>query len=312
MEQDFRKLVNPVDPYSGAGLASSLHVDNIIVFNRTSTEMMRPREISHNYHRRFVLVIPIEQTGDVHVEGVSYLLKPGVAHLIFPYQFHHFLDTRKGDLKWLFITFDCRESRAIESLRNSTRVVNDAAAALIKQVLHEYVSRGSGVFGGLELVYMVSCLLRVLLSSPESDSMSRSARDEADSRGELLREVNRYVRENLHRPLSITDVAEHTGYSASYLRAVFRKELGVSLGSYMRDSRLSVAAAMLSDLSQHSVEETAKACGFTSIFTFSRAFKKAMGVSPSVYGKLHAEDERDSAGNLGSGAPDVRGPAVRS
>jgi len=57
----------------------------------------------------------------------------------------------------------------------------------------------------------------------------------------------------------------------------------VSLGAYMRESRLSVAASMLVSTDQSSVERIAKACGFVSIFAFSRAFKKAMGHSPRAY-----------------------------
>ena len=43
---------------------------------------------------------------------------------------------------------------------------------------------------------------------------------------------------------------------------------------------------MLADPNRASIEEIAKACGFESIFAFSRAFKKTMGMSPSAYGKF--------------------------
>lgn len=60
----------------------------------------------------------------------------------------------------------------------------------------------------------------------------------------------------------------------------------MSLGSYMRESRLSIAASMLSDPNRESIEEIARACGFESIYAFSRAFKNVMGMSPSAYCKF--------------------------
>ncbi|MDR0353480.1 MAG: helix-turn-helix transcriptional regulator, partial [Opitutaceae bacterium] len=94
------------------------------------------------------------------------------------------------------------------------------------------------------------------------------------------------MRANLDKKLAIADLARHTGYSVSYLRAIFRREIGVSLGSYMRDSRLSMAASMLSAPGHGSIEEIARSCGFNSLFAFSRAFKTAMGMPPTAYLKF--------------------------
>lgn len=49
------------------------------------------------------------------------------------------------------------------------------------------------------------------------------------------------------KPIAIGDLAESPGYSVSCLRAVFREWLGVSLGKYIRESRLSEAAQLLQD-----------------------------------------------------------------
>ena len=112
-----------------------------------------------------------------------------------------------------------------------------------------------------------------------------------DTHGAILQSINAYVRANLNKSLTISDLAKHTGYSVSHLRSVFRQQFGSSLGSYMRESRLSAAASMLSDPGHDSIEAIAKACGFTSIWAFSRAFKSAMGRSPRAYQQYLAEQE---------------------
>jgi len=93
------------------------------------------------------------------------------------------------------------------------------------------------------------------------------------------------VRENLHRAVTIGDLAEELGYSVSHLRAVFRDRLGVSLGRYMRESRLSEAAKLLQN-SEFNVGEIGERCGFESLYAFSRAFRKAYGLPPRSYRQL--------------------------
>ena len=160
-------------------------------------------------------------------------------------------------------------------------------------MLGEYVSLPPGAERSLNLIPRFSRFLRRLLSCREAVGAIESGSPGGDLRGTILERINAYVRSHLAQPVTIPSLARHMGYSESYMRAIFRRELGVSLGAYMRESRLSVAASMLAEQDRDSVEEIARACGFKSIFVFSRAFKKAMGVSPRAYGKsVHSPGRR--------------------
>ncbi len=280
-------LVNPVNLFSGAKLGEALVADNVLLFKRTSTEMMRPHGVTHNYHHRFELVIPLSKAGRIHVDGRSYMLDCGRTCLIFPHQFHHYLDIETGELNWLFITFECRRADRLEPLRNSPRALEGAALEMLGGLVENHLSSAPGPERDFELVVALSRLLRELLEARAVNCVvAPRAMAGQETHGEILRAINSHVRANLDRTLTIADLAKHTGYSISYLRAIFRKEIGVSLGSYMRDSRMSTAASMLSDPDHGSVEEIAKACGFGSLFAFSRAFKTVMGVPPTAYHKL--------------------------
>lgn len=283
--ETIRGLVNPVDLFSGAKLEDTLLVQNVVVFKRTSVKMLRPQGVTHNYHHRFELVIPLRKTGRIHVDGVGYMLAPGQVFLIFPHQFHHYLDVESKGINWLFITFELANPEQVLPLRNSPRTIGSAEEEHLHLMMKEYLTRVPAAKRSFNLIVKVSELLQQVLSaSPAECAVSRDSQD-ADPKGAILQSINRYVRAHINEPLTIADLATHTGYSISHLRAVFRQELGVSLGGYMRDSRLSLAASMLADQNRDSIQSIAKACGFVSIFAFSRAFKKAMGLSPSVYSK---------------------------
>jgi AraC-like DNA-binding protein len=287
IELSLRELVNPINLFSGAKLDEALVVDNVLLFKRTSTEMMRPHGVTHNYHHRFELVVPLSKAGRIHVDGHDYMLGRGRAHLIFPHQFHHYLDIEMGELSWLFITFECKHAGKLAPLRGSPRAMEGGTLEILTGLIKNYLSVAPGPERNFELVFEVSRLLHCLLESREVNcEVVPGGMAGQETHGEILRAINDYVRANLGKNLTIADLAEHTGYSISYLRAIFRREIGVSLGSYMRDSRMSTAAAMLSDPDHGSVKKIAKACGFGSLFAFSRAFKTAMGVPPTAYHKL--------------------------
>ncbi|MBP7143029.1 MAG: AraC family transcriptional regulator [Opitutaceae bacterium] len=280
------RIGNPSDLFSGARIGEVLLADNIVVFKRTSAAMLRPQGVTHNYHHRFELVLPLVRGGRIHVDDHSFGLVPGQAMLIFPHQFHHYLDVEAGPIRWLFITFESSWDRTLLPLRNSPRVLARRDVALLREMVGTLPGSSAVTERKLGLILKVSELLRQLLDARPAAAVVVGGAESGDPHGPLLESINVHVRANLNQPLRIADLAAHTGYSVSHLRAVFRKQYGVSLGGYMRNSRLSVAASTLAREQHGRIEDIAKTCGFDSIFTFSRAFKKALGVSPREYGRL--------------------------
>lgn len=133
--------------------------------------------------------------------------------------------------------------------------------------------------------YELARLLERLLKAPAIAKDRLDIRSGDNVREPLLESINQYVRAHLSAALSIGDIAAALGYSASHLRSVFRDRLGVSLGRYVRHSRLSEAAQRLqnTDIAISAVSEN---CGFESLHAFSRAFRKTYGVPPRIYRNL--------------------------
>ena len=84
--------------------------------------------------------------------------------------------------------------------------------------------------------------------------------------------------------IQINELAALCGISESYFRRIFQGEFGCSPIQYVRNLRISRAKELLkSDL--YSISDVAELSGFHDECYFSREFKKAVGVSPSVYNK---------------------------
>jgi AraC family transcriptional regulator len=97
------------------------------------------------------------------------------------------------------------------------------------------------------------------------------------------------VLELLHEPkaepVGLARVAEAVGVDASHLARVFRREYGVSVGTYVRRLRLDRAAARLAGSSE-TVARIAADEGFADQSHFTRAFKRHTGVTPARYRRI--------------------------
>lgn len=98
--------------------------------------------------------------------------------------------------------------------------------------------------------------------------------------------VRSFVRANYHQNITLDILEQHFGYSKYYIEKVFKKAYGTSVISYRNQKRMEAAVQLLA---KHTVSETAYMLGYSSIYTFSNAFRSAYGVSPTKYMSLHGK-----------------------
>ena len=99
-----------------------------------------------------------------------------------------------------------------------------------------------------------------------------------------VRRAINFIRNNYQRGIRVTDVADYVCVSRSYLHMLFQNNLGMPPQEFLIRFRVSRAKELLR-FTEMSVEEVAKACGYEDALTFSKAFKKVIGVPPSIYRK---------------------------
>jgi signal transduction histidine kinase/AraC-like DNA-binding protein len=107
----------------------------------------------------------------------------------------------------------------------------------------------------------------------------------------LVRQAMAYIHAHYAEPLTRTNIAAHIGVSASHMDRCFREELEMSASAYLSRYRIRQAKRMLTSVPP-SIAEVAYSVGFASSDSFSRAFKREVGVSPRTY----SQHERASTG----------------
>ncbi len=99
---------------------------------------------------------------------------------------------------------------------------------------------------------------------------------------ERVNTVIEYINANLHDKLEVKHLAELSHFSLYHFHRIIRVFLGESLGAYISRSRVETAAKLIR-YSKLSIEEIAYNVGFETPSSFSKAFKKHFGISPTYY-----------------------------
>ena len=90
------------------------------------------------------------------------------------------------------------------------------------------------------------------------------------------------------RSLNMENVAKQLAIGYETFRKQFRRQMGVSPADYRLRAKMRQACHMLD--AGFSIKETAGLTGYADVYTFTRQFKKTVGVTPGVYGKTNQPD----------------------
>jgi len=113
--------------------------------------------------------------------------------------------------------------------------------------------------------------------------LSKCLRKETGSvSSSLLNKILYYIDENLSKPLSLIDLAEHFNVSKSYIEKLFKQSLNTSVTVYINRTKMNHAAHLLRT-SLMNISEISAFLGYHDPAYFSRVFKKCFGQSPSKY-----------------------------
>lgn len=100
-----------------------------------------------------------------------------------------------------------------------------------------------------------------------------------------------YIKNHSHEKITLDDLAHRAGFSKYYYSRLFKTFTGMSFIDYLNNSRIEQFEKLIAN-PDTTITEAAYACGFNSISSFNRVFKKNKGFSPSQYlafGKNHDE-----------------------
>ena len=125
------------------------------------------------------------------------------------------------------------------------------------------------------------CLHSYLQATSGSEGEDGSATVE-----ERIREVLRYLEENMDRMVSRREAAKYVFLNEDYFSRVFRKETGMGYKEYLLKSKMDYAGKLLANTTMP-VTLIASKVGYENFTNFTQMFRKVMGATPTEYRKEH-------------------------
>ncbi len=113
----------------------------------------------------------------------------------------------------------------------------------------------------------------------------------SDALSAPIRQCCDYIRFHYQEKITTEILAEHVGYSCSYLSKKFKKELGESLTDYITRVKIEKATEILRNPNV-SIAEVSDFLGFASQSYFGVQFKRNVGITPGEYQKRGYIPER--------------------
>ena len=101
----------------------------------------------------------------------------------------------------------------------------------------------------------------------------------------VLEKIHQYLEENYSREISLDTVADVVNLSTSYLSFIFKEISGKSFVDYVNEFRIDQAKILLRETSLN-ISQIAEKVGYNSSNSFSKVFKKYVGISPGQFRKI--------------------------
>ncbi len=231
---------------------------------------------------------PLELTyvdkGSIHsvADGRDILLNQGELVIYGPNQWHMQYADVDMSPSYITITFDLVGEYPAE-LFNRKFSIPQSAVSVLQQMLREYDC--TDVYSGDMLICLLQMLLLTLLREQSRPVPAKLRTTNAvNSENEIIRRAQQYVSEHVREKLTVPLVARHVDVSPSYLTALFRKNLQISPGEYIRRIKLQESKQMIREDNMN-FTEIAAALQYSTVHHFSRQFKDKFGITPTEYAK---------------------------
>lgn len=245
-------------------------------------------EIGYHYHSFHKIIILLAGQADYAVEGEVYTLRPGDCVLVGRGSIHRPVLAEDAFYERMILYIspdylrrlsrpDCDLESCFQRSLEQFRYVYHPAGDEISRLFHELErAEKEEAFGGelLRRAIFVQLMVAVNRVACADSAVGAAAADDK------VVAILQYLNGHLSEPLSIDELASRFYLSKFHMMRRFKEETGYTVHSYITEKRLMLAQQLLQQ--GRPLTDTAYACGYQDYSTFSRAYKKQFGRSPSV------------------------------
>lgn len=234
-----------------------------------------PVDFSHfaHLHRSYELLYLKKGQLEVSVDGRSFCMEAGNLVLILPYEIHSYRDLGGSSCDVAVFSPDyIQEFYSQTEHRYLEQPVFEMETERLKRLQPILFEPCPSLFLTKAALYeMTACVLgQTTLAVQKGEDK------------DLLHEILLYIRRHYREELTLQELAEHLGYSRLYLSRYINQFLKQSFPDLIHEHRISQAIYLLEN-TKMPVSDVAFDCGYGSLRSFNRSFKRITDRTPREY-----------------------------
>lgn len=238
---------------------------------------------AHPHLNWFELTIVTNGSGTITTNGESTTVYSGDIYLSFPCDIHEIKADKNARLEYDFFSFTCTNKKLAKDLKNITqnyrggnkRIFQDnKISQLIEYAISEFISdEQSHSQDALKDVFHLTLIY--LIRNFHSTTHTTANVSNAEI---LCFQLMNYIDTHIYTLKNLEEVAPKFNYSYGYLSGLFKKNTGKTLSEYYQHRKMETGKALVLE-NKKSIGEIAEMLGYN-LYSFSKAFKNAYGISP--------------------------------
>ena len=271
-------------------VANPLKLGNMNLMQIGCTHSLGDYFVGHHPHLNWLEITFITGgAGTIVTNGVSSSVTRGDLYISFPGDVHAIFSDNESPLKFSFLALWPDEEELQKELEQIMVLNNDPSQRIISNENIEKLIENSISEVILNDKYsnemLICCLNQIVRYIIRDFSLSgKSKKLKISSAQELCYRITNYISTHIYTMNSLESLAEYFGYSYGYLSGIYHKTTGESLINCYTSRRAEAAKALINE-ELLSFAEIAEILKYSSVYSFSRAFKNYFGITPSAYKK---------------------------
>jgi len=251
-------------------------------------------EIGWNWHPGplpdYDLWCALQGSGIMKINGMTYPIRRGACFLVHPGDDPLAEQHPEDQLTVIYIHFklqplpgnagETRDNRIAELFPERVVYFNEIyeLERLLNQLLDVTVHPDD--WKDFEFDYLIKLLL-IKMYREQKQQLAASGTSLSMKQQQAVKLVMHRIQEDGWQGRPYEELADMVGLTPGYLAKLFKLYAGLSMKEYMTKIRLDRAKHLLTETSMN-VSQVSDALGYSSIFLFSKQFKKYFGLPPSA------------------------------
>ena len=239
----------------------------------------------HPHFNWFELTVICDGEGFVYANQKGVAVRKGDIFLSFPCDIHRIVSSAHAPLHYDFCSFNTESEELKAELEKITTRFSSAQDRVFRNETIRYLVSDAIVEMNEEQKYrdqimanmlhsILIYLIRAFLSGKERKSPRNVSQNDM-----LCYRIMNYIDTHIYTMENLEDLGDLMNYNYSYLSGLFRRTTSESLRDYYRKRKLCIAQSLLAE-NKLTVTEIATLLNYSSVYAFSRSFKKYFGSSP--------------------------------